>query len=622
LVCLVIWLKETNQMNQINQIDQTNQINPRPYPAEVRSPGGSLMVQLPRVAYFSMEIGLESGMPTYSGGLGVLAGDTIRSAADLEVPMVAVSLLHRRGYFFQRLDAHGQQSEEPVAWPVNDFAELIDGQATVDIEGRTVHVRAWKYCVTGESGHVVPVYLLDTNVDENQPWDRTLTDVLYGGDDHYRLCQEMVLGVGGFRLLRVLGYEDIRRFHMNEGHAALLVLALGEEKLAKQNQSDAISHELIETIREECVFTTHTPVPAGHDKFHETLARQVLGDRWWAILKACGVEETLNLTQLALRGSLYVNGVAMKHGEVSHSMFPGYPIHSITNGVHAVTWTAPSFQKLFDTHLPDWRRDQLSLRYAVSISTSDIWGAHVEAKRTLVEHVNRESNAGFDRDVLTIGFARRFAAYKRAGLIFQDLDRLKKIAREAGAMQIVFAGKAHPRDRDGKDLIARIHEMRDALQGVIAVSYLTNYDMEVARMLCSGVDVWLNTPLPPMEASGTSGMKAAMNGVPSLSVLDGWWIEGHLEGVTGWSIGDRVEACLEPQPGMDACHAAELCRKLEEKVLPCFYKDRERFIEIMRHAIALNGAFFNTQRMVAQYLHDAYRLGQTRMPQSEGSKGQ
>ena len=608
-------------MNQINQIDQTNQINPRPYPAEVRSPGGSLMVQLPRVAYFSMEIGLESGMPTYSGGLGVLAGDTIRSAADLEVPMVAVSLLHRRGYFFQRLDAHGQQSEEPVAWPVNDFAELIDGQATVDIEGRTVHVRAWKYCVTGESGHVVPVYLLDTNVDENQPWDRTLTDVLYGGDDHYRLCQEMVLGVGGFRLLRVLGYEDIRRFHMNEGHAALLVLALGEEKLAKQNQSDAISHELIETIREECVFTTHTPVPAGHDKFPETLARQVLGDRWWAILKACGVEETLNLTQLALRGSLYVNGVAMKHGEVSHSMFPGYPIHSITNGVHAVTWTAPSFQKLFDTHLPDWRRDQLSLRYAVSISTSDIWGAHVEAKRTLVEHVNRESNAGFDRDVLTIGFARRFAAYKRAGLIFQDLDRLKKIAREAGAMQIVFAGKAHPRDRDGKDLIARIHEMRDALQGVIAVSYLTNYDMEVARMLCSGVDVWLNTPLPPMEASGTSGMKAAMNGVPSLSVLDGWWIEGHLEGVTGWSIGDRVEACLEPQPGMDACHAAELYRKLEEKVLPCFYKDRERFIEIMRHAIALNGAFFNTQRMVAQYLHDAYRLGQTRMPQSEGSKG-
>ena len=577
------------------------------------------MVQPPLVAYFSMEIGLESGMPTYAGGLGVLAGDTIRSAADLEVLMVAVSLLHRRGYFFQRVDARGQQSEEPVAWPVGDFVELIDERATVEIEGRTVHVRAWRYRVTGESGHVVPVYLLDTDVSENQPWDRTLTDVLYGGDDRYRLCQEMVLGVGGFRLLRALGYKDIRRFHLNEGHAALLVLAIGDEKLASQNQSHSISNELIETIREQCVFTTHTPVPAGHDKFPEKLACQVLGERWWAILKAFGVEETLNLTQLALRGSRYVNGVAMKHGEVSHSMFPGYPIHSITNGVHAVTWTVPSFPKLFDIHLPDWRRDQLSLRYAVSIPASGIWAAHVEAKRTLVEYVNRESNAGFDREVLTIGFARRFAAYKRAGLIFQDLDRLKKIAREAGPIQIVFAGKAHPRDHDGKDLIAHIHEMRDALQGVIQVSYLTNYDMEVARMLCAGVDVWLNTPLPPMEASGTSGMKAAMNGIPSLSVLDGWWIEGHLEGVTGWSIGDRVEACLEPQPGMDGCHAVELYRKLEERVLPCFYKEHERFVEIMRHAIALNGAFFNSQRMVAQYLHDAYRLGPALLPESRGS---
>jgi starch phosphorylase len=566
-----------------------------------------------------MEIGLESGMPTYTGGLGVLAGDTIRSAADLDVPMVAVSLLHRRGYFFQRMDPHGRQSEEPVAWPVNDFAELIDEQATVDIEGRTVQVRAWRYRVTGESGHVVPVYLLDTDVSENQPWDRTLTDVLYGGDDHYRLCQEVVLGIGGLRLLRALGYRDILRFHMNEGHAALLVLALVEEKLAVQGQAESVPADLIDTVREQCVFTTHTPVPAGHDQFPEELALRVLGDQRWARLKACGIEQRLNLTQLALRGSLYVNGVAMKHGEVSHGMFPGYPIHSITNGVHVATWTAPSFQKLFDTHLPEWRRDQLSLRYAAGIPVADIWAAHVEAKRTLVEHVNRESNAGFDRDLLTTGFARRFAAYKRAGLFFQDLDQLKKIAREAGPMQIVFAGKAHPHDRDGKDLIVQIHEMRDALQGVIAVSYLTNYDMEVAKMLCAGVDVWLNTPLPPMEASGTSGMKAAMNGVPSLSVLDGWWIEGHLEGVTGWSIGDRVEACLGPQPGMDACHAAELYRKLEEKVLPCFHKDRERFIEIMRHAIALNGAFFNTQRMVAQYLHDAYRLGQARMPQSHGS---
>jgi starch phosphorylase len=301
------------------------------------------MVQPPLVAYFSMEIGLESGMPTYAGGLGVLAGDTIRSAADLDVPMVAVSLLHRRGHFFQRLDAQGRQSEEPVAWPVNDFAELIDQRVTVEIEGRTVHVRAWRYHVTGEAGHVVPVYLLDTDVSENQPWDRTLTDVLYGGDDQYRLCQEVVLGIGGLHLLRALGYQDLLRFHMNEGHAALLVLALMEEKLALQGQAESVSADLIEKVREQCVFTTHTPVPAGHDQFPEELARRVLGDRRCGLLKACNNGQTLNLTQLALHGSRYINGVAMKHGEVSHSMFPGYPIHSITNGVHAVTWTAPSF---------------------------------------------------------------------------------------------------------------------------------------------------------------------------------------------------------------------------------------------------------------------------------------
>jgi starch phosphorylase len=238
----------------------------------------------------------------------------------------------------------------------------------------------------------------------------------------------------------------------------------------------------------------------------------------------------------------------------------------------------------------------------------------------LVEYVNHETNAGFDRDVLTLGFARRAAAYKRGTLIFHDLERLKTIAEQTGPIQIVLGGKAHPRDQDGKEMIHRVHEVRDALRGKIAVAYLNNYDMALAQLLCAGVDVWLNTPLPPMEASGTSGMKAAMNGVPSLSVLDGWWIEGHLEGVTGWSIGDRVEACLEPQSGMDGCHAAALYDKLEQKVLPCFYKDHERFVEIMRHAIALNGAFFNTQRMMAQYLHNAYRLPREYMQHSLGSK--
>lgn len=561
----------------------------------------------PLVAYFSMEIGIDPGMPTYAGGLGVLAGDTIRSAADLEIPLAAVTLLHRRGYFYQRLDEQGWQREEPVAWPINDFCHPIPQRVTVEIESRTVQVGAWQVRVRGETGGEVPVYLLDTDLPENEPWDRTLTDMLYGGDDRYRLCQEVVLGFGGYRLLRALGYSQIRRLHLNEGHAALLVLALLEEKLASRSSEHAVPADLIDAVREQCVFTTHTPVPAGHDQFPPDLARRVLGDRRCMWLEACNQNHGLNMTQLALRGSRFINGVAMKHGEVSNSLFPGYPIHSITNGVHAVTWAAPSFQSLFDRRLPDWRRDQLSLRYAIGIPLEEIWDAHVAAKRALIDYANREANAGFDRDVLTIGCARRATAYKRSTLIFHDVDRLVSIVERVGPVQIVFSGKAHPRDHDGKHLIRRIHEIRQALRGKIPVVYLPNYDMTLARLICAGSDVWLNTPLPPMEASGTSGMKAAINGVPSLSVLDGWWIEGHVEDVTGWSIGDR-EAGKEPNQDPDASHATELYQKLEEKILPCFYKDRGRFLEMMRHAIALNGGFFNTQRMVSQYLHKAYRL--------------
>jgi starch phosphorylase len=554
-----------------------------------------------------MEIGLDPAMPTYAGGLGVLAGDTIRSAADLDVPMVAVTLLHRRGYFYQRLDSQGWQTEEPVAWPINDFLKPVDHRVTVEIEDRLVQVRAWSCRVTGESGGDVPVYFLDTDLSDNQPWDRTLTDVLYGGDDHYRLCQEMVLGFGGYRMLKALGYGDVRRFHLNEGHAALLVLALLEDKLASRAQGDAVPSDLIDAIRERCVFTTHTPVAAGHDQFPADLSHRVLGPRRCGWLQACGQDSRLNMTKLALRGSRYVNGVAMKHGEVSHNLFPGYPIHSITNGVHSATWAAPSFQQLYDRHLPDWRRDQLSLRYAVSIPAAEIWDAHLEAKRALIEYANRETNTGFEHDVFTIGFARRATAYKRVDLIFRDIERLKAIAQRVGRFQLVFAGKAHPADQDGKQVIHHIHEVREALRGVIAVSYLSNYDMSLAKLMCAGVDVWLNTPLPPMEASGTSGMKAAVNGVPSLSVLDGWWIEGHVEDVTGWSIGDRVESST-PRVEVEAEHAVDLYRKLEGKVIPCFYQDHGRFMEIMRHAIAVNAGFFNSQRMVAQYLHNAYRL--------------
>ena len=565
---------------------------------------GSDVVSRPVVAYFSMEIAVAPGVPTSSGGLGVLAGDTLRAAADLGVPLVAVTLLHRRGYFHQRLDAEGQQSEEPVAWPIDDFLEPLDPRVTVEIEQRLVHIRAWRFRVTGTAGFQVPVYLLDTDLPENAPDDRRLTDVLYGGDLRYRLCQEVVLGIGGVRLLRAAGYRNIVRFHLNEGHAALLTLALLEEA----TPGCSPSAEALEAVRARCVFTTHTPVPAGHDQFPEELARRVLGEDRWRGVQACGLETILNMTDLALRCSQFVNGVAVKHGEVSRRLFPGYPIRSITNGVHAASWAAPSFQALYDRHLPEWRRDALYLRYAQGIPTEEIWAAHREAKGVLIDSINRETNAGFDRDVLTLGFARRSTAYKRALLVFHDLDRLEAIVRRAGALQLVFGGKAHPRDHEGKEIIRSVHAMRDRLRGRIAVAYLPNYDMALAKGLCAGVDVWLNTPLPPHEASGTSGMKAAVNGVPSLSVLDGWWIEGHVEGKTGWAIGGTCTPATPPEATSDACHASGLYDTLERDVLPCFYRDRDRFSAIMRHTIALNASFFNTHRMIRQYMEEAYNL--------------
>ncbi len=551
------------------------------------------------IAYFSMEIALAPGIPTYSGGLGVLAGDTIRSAADLGVPMVAVSLLHRKGYFYQRLDAQGRQSEEPVVWSVDDSVQELPVRASVAVEGRTVQLRAWVYHVEGFSGHTVPVYLLDADLFENAPEDRGLTDHLYGGDDRYRLCQEVLLGIGGVRVLRALGHDALKRFHMNEGHSSLLTLELLEEHLRLQGRTAAASEDL-EAVRKQCVFTTHTPVPAGHDKFPMELATRVLGKRRTSLVReSFRSDHELNLTHLALTVSHYVNGVAKKHGEVSRNMFPEQRIDAITNGVHAATWMSSPFQQLFDRYVSDWREDNFGLRATLEIPRDQIWEAHLESKRKLIRYVNRTANVELDLDYLTIGFARRATAYKRPELLFSDLDRLSEIVSRGGPLQILYSGKAHPNDQNGKEIIQRIFAARDSLRGRVNVVYLQNYDLELGKLLTSGVDVWLNTPQPPMEASGTSGMKAALNGVPSLSVLDGWWIEGCIEGVTGWAIGSAGAES-------DATDAESLYEKLEKTVIPIFYEDPSRFVEVMCHAIALNGAFFNTQRMVQQYIVKAY----------------
>lgn len=555
------------------------------------------------IAYFSMEIGLASDIPTYSGGLGVLAGDTVRAAADLKVPLVAVTLLHRKGYFYQRLDSSGRQIEDPVDWAVDDFLAELPQRASVTIEERTVVLRAWKYDVSGPGEFTVPVYFLDCDLPENGAWDRTLTHYLYGGDQHYRLAQEVVLGIGGVRMLRALGHQNIERYHMNEGHSSLLALELLDEQAQRAGRVSP-NRDDVEAVREKCVFTTHTPVVTGHDQFPMRLVHQILGRREVEEMKDIFCfDELLNMTFLALNLSHYVNGVAKKHGEISRLMFAGYNIDAITNGVHASTWAVDPLADLYDRYIPGWRQDNSSLRYALSIPKHDVWQAHVDAKKSLIHYINSETNAGMDIDLFTVGFARRAAAYKRADLLFSDIERLKAIAGHGG-LQIVYAGKAHPKDEPGKEQIERVFRARDLLRNKIKIAYLENYSMGIGKMMTAGVDIWLNTPLPPMEASGTSGMKAAVNGVPSLSVLDGWWIEGCIEGVTGWSIGPP-----DGRAGATADHsndAASLYDKLEQIVMPLFYQNRDDFLDVMRHAIALNGSFFNTHRMLQQYVLKAY----------------
>jgi len=557
-----------------------------------------------KIAYFSMEVGLKSDMPTYSGGLGVLAGDTIRSAAELNVPMVAVTLLHREGYFYQKLALDGTQTEEPAHWVVEDFLQSLEPTVTVNLEGRDVKLRAWKFEVPSFGKDGVPVYFLDANLPENRDWDRTLTDHLYGGDTYYRLCQEIILGIGGVRMLRALGHDKVDRFHMNEGHAAFLTLELLQEQCQDAGRN-SVSAQDIDAVRKKCVFTTHTPVPAGHDTFPTELVHSVLGNHLG--LQAGELilhEEALNMTHLALTLSHYINGVAKKHGEVSSHMYASYRIDSITNGVHAATWTSGPFQTLFDKFIPGWRQDNFSLRYALSIPAEEIWEAHLDAKRQLIHCVNRQTNAGMDIETLTLGFARRAAGYKRADLLLSDVGRLKEIHSKGGPFQIIYAGKAHPKDQGGKELIRRIFRAIEALKEDVKVVYLENYDIELAKLITSGVDVWVNTPLPPMEASGTSGMKAALNGVPSFSVLDGWWIEGCIEGRTGWSIGqDARDTEAQRDNEQDA---TALYDKLEKTIIPLFYNQPGQFRDMMAHCIALNGSFFNTQRMVQQYVLKAY----------------
>jgi starch phosphorylase len=548
-------------------------------------------------------------MHTCSGGLGILAGDFMRSAADQRIPMVGMTLLHRKGYVRQRFDDHGWQIDEPDPWPIEQFLQEMPARATVTLEGRTVYLRAWRYTVGGATGHTVPVYFLDTDLPENSPWDRALTHWLYGGlyggdPIWYGLCQEVVLGIGGVRMLRALGYRQITRFHLNEGHASFLTLELLAEQAACTGKT-APDADLVRAVRQRCVFSTHTPVEAGHDKFLMSLVRQALGPQ--EVLETMREEfcqeDRLNMTLLGCTFSDYINGVARSQRGVAKQIL-GFEIDAISNGVHAGTWTAPHFQRLYDQHMPEWRLDNFLLRHGLRIPTPAVWEAHRTAKRDLLDHVNRLTAAGLEDEAFTVGFARRATEYKRAYLLLEDLPTLQRLSAEVGRLQVIFAGRAHPRDQKGKAIIAGIHaKIKDVSHPNLTIIYLANYDIALAKLLVSGVDVWLNTPQPPLEASGTSGMKAALNGVPSLSILDGWWIDGSIEGGTGWAIGEAhhdLHVLSEPEV------AALLYEKLGQ-VMALFYRHREQWIQVMRQAIALNGSYFHTHRMLLEYLARAYR---------------
>jgi len=562
------------------------------------------LIKEPKIAYFSMEIGIHNDIPTYSGGLGVLAGDTIRAGADLKLPMVAVTLLTKKGYFIQELDEQGKQTERPVSWDPAKFMTLLPVKAAVQIEGRDVVVQAWQYNVESLTQGCIPIFFLDTDVPENAPEDREITHYLYGGDLAYRLKQEIVLGIGGVRMLHELEFE-IKKYHMNEGHSSLLTLELlNRFKRAIEDVWDEKLVWDVGKVKDLCVFTTHTPIEAGHDNFPYDLVLKIMGEPIpLNVLKNLSGKENLNMTRLGLNLSEFINGVAKKHGEVSRNMFPGYEISAITNGVHTYTWTCDSFKRLYDKYLPGWANEPELFVRVGRIPDNEIWDAHMEAKKLLFNYVRENNGVDMDTDILTIGFARRATAYKRADLIFSDLDRLEKMG--TGKIQIIYAGKAHPKDDHGKKLIERIFSIKDRLRDKIKMVYLKNYDMDIALKMVSGVDIWLNTPLRPREASGTSGMKATHNGVMNFSVLDGWWIEGHIEGFTGWSIGPNpTETTLVDN--LDTLDADDCYNKLEQIIIPMFYNERHKWIRMMQNAIGKNAYYFNCHRMMRRYVTEAY----------------
>ncbi len=539
-----------------------------------------------KIAYFSAEIGVDEKIKTYSGGLGILAGDTIKAMSDLEVPACAVTLLYKHGYFKQQIDEKGDQVELEDDWDYGSILKDTKKKVKVNILGEDIHIKIWQYSQRGVNGFSVPIYYLDTALDENPLWSHKLTDSLYIGD---RLGQEIILGIGGLRALEALGHNNIKKYHMNEGHSALLTLELYKLLGDKNQKWDDGS------VKEMCVFTTHTPIPAGHDKFtYEEFYDKLKGEINlipWHIKKLAGQNE-LNMTKLALSLSGYSNAVSKKHGEVTREIFPDYTIDSITNGIHAPTWVSPHLAKVYDSYIKGWREDSMKLKGIFKIPNSEIFKAHKASKDELIDYVNNNNSTGakLNKDVLTIGFARRFVEYKDAELIFSNIRNLKRLGDR---IQFIFSGKAHKKDGVGKSIIRRVIEHAKELSEDIQITFIEDYRIEIAKKLVSGCDMWLNTPIPFNEASGTSGMKAAVNGCLHFSRLDGWAIESFQMNGGGYPISEYHD----------------FITNLEYKILPKFYSsNKESWINEMKLAIGNSGSYFNTHRMVTEYKERAYKI--------------
>ena len=543
----------------------------------------------PVVAYFSMEMMLETDVPTYAGGLGVLAGDILRSAADLKIPAVGMSIVYSGDTFSQILHPDGTQSFAKQDWQKLDQLTKLPHIIHVEVGDTRVSVGCWRYDITGLSGFTVPVYLLDTNLVVNPQWARDITKSLYAGGDT-RICQEIILGIGGVRMLRALGLKNIGTYHLNEGHCAFVPLALMPEHDYKD-----------EEVKKLCVFTSHTPIPEGHDRFSYDLAYRFASPHLpWHIKKLAG-ENELSMTHLALNLSRKAFAVSRKHQEVSNRLFPGYNFDYVTNGVHHRTWTHNYLQDVYNQYLPGWLDDPSLLKSSSDIPSFDLWTAHLECKRKLVTYVNRHliTDEQFDEATLTISLARRPVSYKRPLLLYHDIPRLLRAA--SGRLQIVQCGKSHPDDDVSQGIVKEIVHISQSLKHKIKIVFLENYSPKVSRLLVSGSDLWLNTPMRPLEASGTSGMKAILNGLPHFSVLDGWWVEGFAQNPdSGWTVGPQNSDTND-----DTADAADLYTKLESEVLPLYYNRRQEWITKMKHSISL-GSHFNSHRVAKEYLSKAW----------------